>query len=123
MIQGRAFAIAQRTPLVLIAGITAAATLAACSTRVSDSATWATGATIAWRDLATDPGIERTIYATTVDGVMVSRPLRVTGAVQGRADPMAFSAEPQPVLVIADGGGVVVSSDLGATWKIVVNLK
>jgi hypothetical protein len=131
-------------------------------------ATWATGATIALRDLTADPGIEGTIYATTVDGVMVSRdfgttfsvltdapslylidamsgstegnligvdvsgsiwtkstgrPWRVTGAVQGRAEAMVFSAKPQPVLVVADGGGLVVSSDLGATWKIVASLK
>jgi hypothetical protein len=43
--------------------------------------------------------------------------------VQGRAEAMVFSAKPQPVLVVADGGGLVVSSDLGATWKIVASLK
>lgn len=42
------------------------------------------------------------------------------GSTSGEVEAMTYAASPTPVLVVADGRGVSVSSDFGATWRTVV---
>ena len=135
--------------------------------RVSRDAgsTWAVGATLPMRDFAADPARTGTVYATTRNGVEVSRdyarsfeispdapalylitsagsalepqlfgidvagtvwrksadaPWVSTGAVTGTADALAVSGGATPMLVVADERGVVISSDLGSRWRVLV---
>lgn len=43
-----------------------------------------------------------------------------SGSVSGDAEAMAYSAVPEPVLLVADARGIVASDDFGATWRAVV---
>lgn len=43
-----------------------------------------------------------------------------SGSVVGNVEAMAYSAVPEPVLLVADARGIVTSDDFGATWRVVV---
>jgi len=51
---------------------------------------------------------------------LADAPWTASGAVTGRADALAFSAGPTPLLVVADERGIVASSDFGASWRVLV---
>ncbi|GAB3136356.1 WD40/YVTN/BNR-like repeat-containing protein [Marisediminicola antarctica] len=46
---------------------------------------------------------------------------RQSGSTSGEVEAMTFAASPTPVLVVADDRGLSVSSDFGATWRILVD--
>ncbi len=43
-----------------------------------------------------------------------------SGSVEGDVQAMTYSASPDPVLLVADARGIVVSDDFGSTWQTVV---
>ncbi|MCU1424508.1 MAG: hypothetical protein JWM51_799 [Microbacteriaceae bacterium] len=46
---------------------------------------------------------------------------RVTGTVSGQAQALTFVAGPDPALIVVDDRGVVVSPDMGTTWRTLVS--
>lgn len=127
--------------------------------------TWTSGAALEMRDMAADPAVASTIYATTRTGPEVSHDYaatfeigpnapalyliasagsvtqpqlvgidvagivwsksadmsrQATGQITGKADALAFSVGTTPMLIVADQRGIVASTDVGATWRILV---
>ena len=69
---------------------------------------------------ATDSGLlgvatDGTLWAAARDGSW-----KETGTAEGDVQAMTYSTEPQPVLVLLDGRGIVASRDNGQTWETVL---
>lgn len=132
---------------------------------LDSGASWTDGQTGDFRDIAADPTIAGTVYATSADGLMGSADdgttftripdaptlllvdtarmdqttliagvdvkgnvwvkaagadWRSTGSLQAIPTAFALSDGAEPVLLAADERGVVVSSDFGANWRVLI---
>ena len=80
--------------------------------------TWTSGAALAMRDVAACPALPGTIYGTTSDGVKVSH--EHAASFEFSPDALTLSVVATSTRVAADQRGIVASSDLGATSRILV---
>ncbi|MBC7517870.1 MAG: hypothetical protein H7248_03160 [Microbacteriaceae bacterium] len=65
-----------------------------------------------------------TLIGVDVDGTVwlkpATLPWKKTGSVSGQASAIAIAAGTDPKLLVSDDSGIAVSSDLGASWRLVV---
>ena len=84
-------------------------------------ATWANGATIALRDFAADPITAGTVFATTADGMMVSRNFGATFSPLTDAPSLyliaAMTGSPVGILIGVDVGGSIWAKSAGQPWR------
>ena len=83
--------------------------------------TWTSGAALAMRDMAADPALPGTIYATTSDGLKVSHDYAASFELTPGAPALyliaAAGSAAQPQLVGIDAAGVVWKKSADAPWQ------